>query len=253
MSATSEPRTQALNFWNQIKDKEFQIIPVLDVERNEKAPLENLSESYAKEFIQAFREISGQDIIIYSGRCYIEEYFSLEFRQNNNWWVADYSANEAPSIIGCSIVGWQYSEDEISFAFTLGELDCSILLDESKFFISENLPYSEEGGQLDSDIEALQSELNNQGFKDKNGNSLKLDGIAGELTLSACPLLKIGSNGEITKWVQKELNDNIGYLILVDGIFGSQTYNAVVTYQENMSLIGDGIVGKNTWRKLLGM
>ena len=39
----------------------------------------------------------------------------------------------------------------------------------------------------------LQTLLNYYCFKDKKGNYLKVDGIPGELTLSACPLLKKGT------------------------------------------------------------
>jgi GH25 family lysozyme M1 (1,4-beta-N-acetylmuramidase) len=253
LSATSEPKTQALNFWNQIKDKNFQIVSVLDVERNEKAPLEHLSEPYAKEFIQHFREISGQDVIIYSNRCYIEEYFSLEFRQNNQWWVADYSANETPEVVGCQIVAWQFTEDDRSYAFTIKDLDVNILVDESQFFIENKLPYIEDINDIDNsgkNILILQKELNKQGFRDKNNNKLVEDGISGDLTLSACPTLNMGSQGNITMWVQSNV---LPVQVLWDGIFGEQTRQAVIIYQENMSLEGDGIVGKKTWSKLLGM
>lgn len=247
LSATSSPKTQAQNFWDRIKDKQYQIIPILDVERNDKAPLEYLSEPYAQEFIQAFKEISGQDVIIYSGRCYIEEYFSLCFRNNNLWWVADYSANETPSILGCKVVGWQYTDNERGYAFTLGDLDVSILEREELFFIEQYCPFSDEPRPTVNDIATLQNELIVQGFTDKNGNELIIDGVAGELTLSACPLLKIGAQGNITKWVQNQLE------ISADGIFGEETRQSVITYQEDRSIDGDGVVGKNTWRKLLGM
>lgn len=247
LSATSEPKTQALNFWNQIKVKEFQIIPVLDVEHNEKAPLGKLSEPYAKEFIEAFREISGQDIIIYSNRCYIEEYFSMEFRQNNLWWVADYSANEAPEILGCKVVAWQFTEDDRSYSFAISDLDVNELIDEDNFFIEKHIPYSEPPVEYSGEIEELQAELNRQEFIDYNGNSLDVDGISGELTLSACPTLSIGSKGNITRWIQNKI------CCYADGIFGENTRQAVIEFQENNSLDGDGIVGKNTWRKLLGM
>jgi peptidoglycan hydrolase-like protein with peptidoglycan-binding domain len=39
----------------------------------------------------------------------------------------------------------------------------------------------------------------------------------------------------------------------IDGCFGEQTRQAIIVYQEDRSLDGDGIVGKNTWRKLLGL
>ena len=33
-------------------------------------------------------------------------------------------------------------------------------------------------------------------------------------------------------------------------MFGAQTYNAVVSYQRNVGLAADGIIGCNTWRAL---
>lgn len=248
LSATSEPKTQALNFWNQIKDKEYQIIPCLDVERNEKAPLEHLSESYAIEFIQEFRDISGQDIMIYSNRCYIEEYFSLAFRQAHTWWVADYSANTTPEVLGCKILGWQYTEHG-KYDFNLGDLDVNILVDEDSFFIKElEIPFSDDSVVNDYDsIKELQHELNEQNFTDCYWNELVEDGIVGDLTISACPTMHKGAEGKITKWVQTKLG------IKADGIFGEQTFNTVKEFQRNNFLKVDGIVGTKTWRKLLGV
>ncbi|WP_279232058.1 peptidoglycan-binding domain-containing protein [Clostridium sp. HBUAS56017] len=39
----------------------------------------------------------------------------------------------------------------------------------------------------------------------------------------------------------------------IDGNFGNGTANAVVQFQRDNNLSADGIVGRNTWRELLGM
>ena len=244
LTSTSSPITQAQNFWSKIKDKQYQILPVLDVEQDS---LGVNAELYASQFMGEFYRLSGQHMLIYSGRCYIEEHFSLEFKESNIWWVADYSANETPSISGCRVIAWQYTEDERGYAFALGDLDVSILDNEEYFYLDKYCPFSDEPRTSVKFISALQNELIVQGFTDKNGNELIIDGVAGELTLSACPILKVGATGNITAWVQSQLE------ITADGIFGEETRNAVIVYQENMSLDGDGIVGKNTWKKLLGM
>ena len=62
---------------------------------------------------------------------------------------------------------------------------------------------------------------------------------------SGCPTLKIGSKGNITKLLQERLN------ISADGIFGVGTKSRVINYQKSKGLVADGIVGRNTWRKLL--
>ena len=99
----------------------------------------------------------------------------------------------------------------------------------------------------DAWIRSLQVELNAQGFRDSNGNKLVVDGIAGSKTLSACPTLRIGARGNITKLMQQKIG------VAADGIFGSGTKQAVINYQKSKGLSADGIVGQNTWRKLLGL
>jgi hypothetical protein len=245
LRVTSEPETQAETFWNKIKDKEYQITPVLDVEVDE---LGYKAQSYTDRFMKEFYRLSGQTMIIYSGRCYIDEHFDVSFRNDNIWWVADYSAQVAPTILGCRVVAWQYTEDCHEYAFNNGDLDVSILIDEESFFINNTPTYTESvPTSSDSDITILQQELNKQGFRDKNGNILIVDGVAGELTLSACPTVKSGAVGMLTQWIQHKVG------VTIDGVFGEDTRQAVIVYQENMSLDGDGIVGINTWRKLIGL
>jgi len=246
LTSTSEPETQAQSFWNRLKDKQYQIIPVLDVEQDS---LKYKAQNYSERFMAEFYKLSGQNMIIYSGRCYINDNFDVSFRNDNTWWIADYSANDTPSVLGCKVVGWQYTESCHDYAFNNGDLDCSILIDEDLFYLENaTTPITSVTIRPTSaEIQVLQNELNVQGFTDKNGNSLEVDGVAGELTLSALPLIKTGCTGNITKWLQVQVG------ITADGAFGEETRQAVITYQENKSLDGDGIVGQNTWRKLLGM
>lgn len=42
-----------------------------------------------------------------------------------------------------------------------------------------------------------------------------------------------------------------GYSLTADGYFGAGTYNAVVSFQQSRGLADDGVVGKNTWEKLV--
>ena len=97
-------------------------------------------------------------------------------------------------------------------------------------------------------IKRLQAECNKQGFSNQT-----VDGIPGPNTLKGCPLLKKGARGNITKLVQEKLT-NLGYSTNgVDGIFGSGTKSAVIKYQRAKGLSADGIVGQNTWKRLLGL
>ena len=100
----------------------------------------------------------------------------------------------------------------------------------------------------DSWIKRLQQECNKQGFSNQI-----IDGIAGSNTLNGCPIVKKGARGNITKLLQENLV-SLGYNTNgVDGIFGSGTDNAIRLFQKSNGLIVDGIVGKNTWRKLLNI
>ena len=100
----------------------------------------------------------------------------------------------------------------------------------------------------DNWISRLQAECNAQGFSNQ-----AVDGIAGFKTLAGCPTLREGNRGNITKLLQEKLV-SLGYNTNdVDGIFGSQTKAAVISYQKSRGLSQDGIVGQNTWRELLNL
>ena len=93
----------------------------------------------------------------------------------------------------------------------------------------------------------LQQEFNNQ-----LNSGLSEDGIPGPKTLAAAPTLKYGSAGNITKLLQEKLKIYIPW-VGYDGIFGEQTKRVIIKFQGDNGLVVDGIVGKNTWRKLLGL
>lgn len=100
-------------------------------------------------------------------------------------------------------------------------------------------------------VRRLQSELNSQGFRDSNGNKLIVDGLVGNLTISACPTLKEGARGNITRLLQEKLVSLSYNTNGIDGKFGGGTKGAVIKFQGNKGLGSDGIVGRNTWRSLL--
>lgn len=64
--------------------------------------------------------------------------------------------------------------------------------------------------------------------------------------------LRINSSGTQVWVLQQLLNRTVDYTCgKADGIFGTKTLAAVRRYQEANGLTVDGIVGKNTWAKLL--
>jgi murein DD-endopeptidase MepM/ murein hydrolase activator NlpD len=56
------------------------------------------------------------------------------------------------------------------------------------------------------------------------------------------PTVMRGSNGEHVAYLQSKLK------ITADGIFGTNTHRAVVSFQQANKLVADGIVGNNTWK-----
>lgn len=105
-----------------------------------------------------------------------------------------------------------------------------------------------EASTADNWISRLQAECNAQGFSNQI-----VDGIAGDKTLAGCPTLREGNKGNITKLLQEKLV-SLGYNTNgIDGIFGSQTKDTVISYQKSKGLLQDGIVGQNTWKELLNL
>lgn len=69
-------------------------------------------------------------------------------------------------------------------------------------------------------------------------------------TVGGYPLIRQGSKDVYVLVAQDGLN-TLGYRTGgLDGIFGTQTRNAVLNYQRNRGLKVDGIVGCNTWRSI---
>ncbi|NMG20768.1 peptidoglycan-binding domain-containing protein [Brasilonema bromeliae] len=66
------------------------------------------------------------------------------------------------------------------------------------------------------------------------------------------PRLSKNSQGEAVKILQLLLDNFHGYSIAVDGIFGSNTENAVKDFQNSRDFVNDppGVVGYQTWEAL---
>ena len=102
----------------------------------------------------------------------------------------------------------------------------------------DNIAGSQTKGAL---VRALQIELNEQYNK-----GVVVDGIFGNQTKGACITLMKGAKGNIT-WIMQARLACLGYDIVVDGDFGSQTDSIVRRFQRNKGTVVDGIIGKITW------
>ena len=133
----------------------------------------------------------------------------------------------------------------VSFTFNCGAKNLNKLcLGRTPLQIANAMPlYNKAGGQV------LQGLVNRRNAE----KALFLDGYTTPATGNpyAAPTrtLKIGSRGNDVRWLQYELNVR-KYGLVVDGVFGQKTEDAVRNYQNRQSLVCDGIVGAKTRAEL---
>ena len=72
----------------------------------------------------------------------------------------------------------------------------------------------------------------------------------GENDTNARTTLTLDSNGEDVEYLQRRLNGISSASLVVDGIFGVATEEAVKKFQKQYDLTVDGIVGPQTWAML---
>lgn len=82
--------------------------------------------------------------------------------------------------------------------------------------------------------------------------NVKVDGVVGKETISKLVTLSKNKNYNhvSVKYLQKYLKA-LGYEVSVTGLFNNATFMAIYAFQKKHKLSQDGIVGTNTWRKLL--
>lgn len=83
-----------------------------------------------------------------------------------------------------------------------------------------------------------------------NHSLLAAQVAAPPVNIDNCPELTLGYRGGCVKQLQIELNGILGLSLSPDGLFGTDTYNAVVAYQAKRDLQQDGKVGPVTKQAL---
>lgn len=232
---SSSPETQAENFYNNIKGKENNLLPCLDIEHSNNEPSNFMD--YALRFIQKFKELSGMNICIYSGPYFINEYLDKRL-QCYPLWVAHYGVSTpmANNVWGSSYAGHQYTETGscggINGNVDMNNFNEGIFLDNA-VVVNNATTQQTIGGKI-AELQAI--------------CGVAVDNIWGPITDNAVRNLPLAGlpykTPELTIWIQLRLG------LVPDGIFGTCTEQAVREWQANHGLIVDGIAGYNTIKSL---
>lgn len=282
MSEKTSPSQQACDFYNAIKDKQYNVLPCLDIEVNNYGRSAKEITDRCLEFINKFKELSGKECVIYTGGYFGRD--SLDSRiKNYPGWIAHYGVN-TPMETGFKVVGHQYSETGRVNGIN-GNVDMNNFSNE--IFLNNNAAINvnaqsdlEENSNIQIAKNYLGSSRNTkkvQYLLNCLGYNLLVDGDCGTNTTNAIEdfqrrnglvvdykfgpdcynkareLLKGVNAGidyttpNLTKLIQFILN------IKIDGVFWTNTESAVKDFQRRNGLLVDGIVGANTLKVLLGL
>ena len=216
MSDITPPKDQARDFWNAIKDKKLDILPVLDIEKENHGRNKKQVTDRCIEFLEKFKELSGLDCIIYTYTSFINSYMDSRLSKYRLW-IADYGKNDGTkqkpgeNNVWSKWVGFQYTSKGRIKSFPSG-VDLDEFTDE--VFLNSNYKPST------SNKSCLQKAKEFVGDKCKELQEL---------------LIKAGYNCG-------------GYG--ADGKFGQGTYNSLIDFQRDHGLTVDGLAGVNTFDKL---
>ena len=234
MSEKTSPVEQAIDFYNAIKDKSFDVFPVLDVETNNMGRSSKIISDRCLAFLEQFANLSSMDCVIYTGAYFGRDNLDDRVKVYKGW-IAHYGVAE-PMETGFKVVGHQYSETEringISGDCDLNHFTDGILLCSGNGTVTPQPKYE----FYSNKTRYLQRIL---GVEDDN--------IWGPVTDAAAKKVIAGKKyktPELTRWIQKVLR------IKEDGIFWTDTEAAVIAYQHEHHLVEDGIVGYNTLKSM---
>lgn len=109
MSEKTSPTQQAVDFWNAIRGKQFNIIPTLDIETNNQGRSAKQISDRCIEFLNKFKSLSGYDCMIYTGGYFGRDNLDSRVKKYKGW-IAHYGVN-TPMQTGFEVIGHQYTED----------------------------------------------------------------------------------------------------------------------------------------------
>ena len=224
MSEQTSPSQQAIDFFNAIKQYDYSLIPVLDIENNTKGRTKTQVTDRVLQFLNKFKELSGIDCIIYTYTSFESAYLDSRVA-NYKCWIANYNGgNYYPKpIIFNSYIGHQYSGTGTIQGYN-GQIDVNNFtsaIELSNGSVSGNINTTQSSANVISSTSVDYSKYSNY----------------------------IINQGHSVLEIQKLLN-NKGYKLVCDGIMGNNTLSAIKDFQAKQGLLVDGLVGKETYNKL---
>lgn len=277
-SSVAEAKTEAENFLKAVKGKNFEYPLTVDMEDKS---IQGLSKATLTDIANAFLNTvrdGGFNTMVYASKSWFDDKLDASKLGNHRIWIARY--NDTLGYQGRYDL-WQYSSEgkvdgisgnvDLDYCYT--DVESSSSKTDGKAAANEdkaggkvlsvkdiqkaiNKKYGLNIGEdnkfgletLEAITKALQTELNRQ-YK----AGLKVDGIFGQDTSGKLITIKKGDKGNITFLLQALLicrGDSLSPYG-ADGTFGASTEQKVRSYQKDKGLSVDGIVGVNTWSKLL--
>ena len=265
-SKSTSALDQANGFLEELKKYSYEIIPVLDFEDPQ---IQNKSDKVVT-FMERCKEVLGYYPVLYTYESFLSNFDDR--CKKYPLWIAKYGPDDGITKVsysapGYNVVGFQYTSRAI-IKGSNGYIDMNdfyegMLLNKANTSINKSNSSINNVDWLSEYLKSwnwkawvieLQTECNRQGFSNQPVDGITYNKKTGESkTLAGCPTLKLGAKGNITKLLQRILKAYGIANLKIDGVFGTNTYNAVVAYQKLKGLTADGEVGPNTWKALLGL
>lgn len=235
MSEKTDPRRQAEDFYNCIKDKSYNVLPCLDIEVNNYRRSAAEITNRCLEFINRFKELSGQDIMIYTGGYFGRDNLDSRIKCYPGW-IAHYGVSQ-PMETGFPVVGHQYTEtgrvNGVNGNVDMNNFNEGIFLDNA--VISNNTTTQQPIGGKIAELQQILGVTVDNIWGPQTDGALENSGLIAGLPYRT---------PQLTTWIQLRLG------CTPDGIFGNATAEAVRRWQSSHGLVVDGIAGYNTIKSL---
>jgi GH25 family lysozyme M1 (1,4-beta-N-acetylmuramidase) len=260
--ATSLSEAEAINDANRVlgwlsgKTLDFPIAYDLEEASMKSSSRKDLNSKQFNAFADTVRA-KGFIPMLYTGESMFNNYFNKNMI-TDQLWIAKYGVNQglnngAPNV-GKTVAIHQYTSAAIPSDFYSAKLDRNQMMISYEELMKKN--NTSTNTTVKPTVPAT-SYTKKQCVKDIQTllGGLVVDGLCGAKTLAKLPLIskKHNPKHKIVKPLQRYLNA-LGYDCgTADGIAGTKFHNAVVKFQKANGLTADGILGQNSYRKLIGM